>query len=68
MPPDGLSWFLRDTDGHFSSKRLLAYVFATGMLLAMAVHGDPDTIKTLAWLVAGFGGMAAAEHFAPGGK
>lgn len=66
-PPDDWRWFLRDIDGHFSSRRLLAYVFAAATLAAIVAHADLDTVKTLAWLTTGFAGLATCDRIQPRG-
>lgn len=64
-PTDSLSWFLRDVDGHFSSKRLLAYFFAILFVIGMFI-GTPLDIMTLIFLACtGFGGLSTIERWQP---
>jgi hypothetical protein len=71
-PPDGLSWFVRDVDGRYSHKRLLALSLAAAWLVlagfdTAGIAVKPALFSGLELLIAGFGGLSVAERWQPKG-
>lgn len=64
-PPDNWKWFLRDIDGHFSHKRLLAYFFAVLFAVSIPCHVQYEIMFLIFLATTGFGGLSTIERWQP---